>query len=40
MTVYRPGREAEVLTGVDSVTGEGPVAGFELDLRGVWRPLS
>ena len=40
VTVYRPRREAEVLTGVDSVTGEGPVAGFELDLRAVWRPLS
>ena len=39
VTVYRPRREAEVLTGVDSVTGEGPVAGFALDLRAVWRPL-
>ena len=39
VTVYRPGREAEVATGVDSVTGEGPVAGFALDLRAVWRPL-
>ncbi len=40
VTVYRPGREAEVLTGVETVTGEGPVAGFVLDLRAVWRPLS
>ena len=40
VTVYRPEREAEVLTGVNSVMGEGPVAGFVLDLRAVWRPLS
>ena len=38
--MYRPGREAEIFTGVVSVTGEGKVAGFELDLRAVWRPLS
>lgn len=39
VTVYRPEREPEVLTGVDSVTGEGPVAGFVLDLTAIWRPL-
>jgi Uma2 family endonuclease len=38
--IYRPGREPEILTGVDSVCGEGPVAGFELSLRKVWDPLA
>lgn len=37
--VYRPGREPEVLTAVDSVRGEGPVDGFVLDLRRIWNPL-
>jgi Uma2 family endonuclease len=37
--VYRAGREPEVLTGVDEISGEGPVAGFRLDLRSVWDPL-
>jgi len=31
--VYRPGR-------VDSVSGEGPIAGFVLDLSRVWDPLA
>src|SRR6266699_3848423 len=30
--VYRPGQEPEELVGVDSVSGEGPVAGFRLEL--------
>jgi Uma2 family endonuclease len=38
--VYRPNRDPEVMTGVDSVTGEGPVDGFVLDLRKVWDPFS
>jgi Uma2 family endonuclease len=38
--VYRPGRDPELLTGVDSVSGEGPVAGFLLDLTRVWDPLA
>jgi Uma2 family endonuclease len=37
--VYRPDRKPELLTGVDSVSGEGPVAGFVLDLTRVWNPL-
>jgi Uma2 family endonuclease len=37
--VFRPNREPEVLTGVDSVHGEGPVDGFDLDLRSIWNPL-
>jgi Uma2 family endonuclease len=40
--VYRPGREPETFTGVSSLAGEGPVAGFELDLERIWtiRPKS
>ena len=38
--VYRPGREPELLAGVDAVKGEGPVEGFTLDLLAVWDPLS
>ena len=37
--IYRPEREPETLAGVDSVTGEGQVAGFTLSLREVWDPL-
>jgi Uma2 family endonuclease len=37
--VFRPGRESEVLRGQEVVDGEGPVAGFRLDLRRVWDPL-
>jgi Uma2 family endonuclease len=34
--VYRPRREVEVLEGGSVVEGEGPVAGFVLELRKVW----
>lgn len=34
--VYRPGREAEVLEGGSVVEGDGPVAGFVLELGRVW----
>jgi len=34
--VYRPGREVEVLEGGSVVEGDGPVAGFVLDLGRVW----
>jgi len=38
--VYRAGRqEAEKRTGITKLAGEGPVAGFELDLTGVWAGL-
>ena len=37
--VYRPGREAEILTGIDSIAGTAPVDGFMLDLKPVWDPL-
>ena len=36
VTIYRPNRELEVLTGVAEVAGEGPVEGFTLDLLSVW----
>lgn len=38
--VYRSGRGPEMLTGIDSVSGEGPVEGFVLDLGTVWDPLA
>lgn len=38
--IYRPNRDPELLAGVDSVKGEGPVEGFTLDLLPVWNPLS
>jgi Uma2 family endonuclease len=34
--VYRPGREAEVIEGGSAVEGDGPVAGFVLELGRVW----
>jgi Uma2 family endonuclease len=38
--VYRPDRDPELRTGVESIEGEGPVEGFTLDLRPVWDPLA
>jgi len=40
VSIYRAGREVETLTGTDSVAGDGPVAGFVLDLLPVWNPLA
>ncbi len=37
--IYRPDREPGSQTGIDSISGEGPVEGFVLDLRMVWNPL-
>lgn len=37
--IYRRNGETEELTGADSIAGEGPVAGFVLDLSTVWDPL-
>jgi Uma2 family endonuclease len=34
--IYRPGRETEVLEGGSAVEGEGPVAGFVLELGRIW----
>ena len=38
--IYRPDRELEVLTGVETIAGEGPVEGFVLRLAPVWDPLA
>jgi Uma2 family endonuclease len=37
--IYRTGEDPRILIGVDTVEGEGPVAGFTLDLKRVWDPL-
>ena len=39
VTIYRPGVEPEVLENSDHVAGEGPVAGFVLDLKDIWAGL-
>ena len=39
VVIYRPDGEVDTRTRVDSITGEGPVAGFVLDLSFVWNPL-
>lgn len=39
VTIFRPGQEPEVLTGIAEVAGEGPVAGFVLDLTSIWDPI-
>ena len=40
VSVYRREGEVETLTGVASIAGEGPVAGFVLELASVWNPLA
>ncbi len=38
--IYRPGQsEPEQRTGIHSLAGEGPLAGFELDLKDIWAGL-
>ena len=39
VAIYRPDGSIEVRTGIDSLSGEGPVKGFEADLGLVWNPL-
>jgi Uma2 family endonuclease len=39
VAIYRPNRAVETIEGIDSVAGEGLVAGFVLDLRFIWNPL-
>jgi Uma2 family endonuclease len=39
VAIHRPDRAVETLEGIDSIAGEGPVAGFVLDLSIVWNPL-
>ncbi len=36
VTVYRAGQEPEEIVGAASIAGEGPVAGFVLDLEALW----
>ena len=36
VTIFRRDREPEERAGVTEVAGEGPVAGFVLDLRPIW----
>jgi Uma2 family endonuclease len=38
--IYRPGGNVETRTDMDKLEGEGPVAGFVLDLTCVWDPLA
>jgi Uma2 family endonuclease len=38
--VFRPNREPETLTNVNSVAGEGPVSGFVLELAEIWDVLA
>ena len=40
VSVYRQGGEVERLTGIESISGEGPVADFVLELASVWNPLA
>ena len=40
VTIYRPNGEVETRTGLNQVEGEGPVAGFVLDLTYVWDPFA
>ena len=37
--IYRPGQAPEELADPDSVTGEGPVEGFRLELQEIWTGL-
>jgi hypothetical protein len=37
VSIYRPGREPELLRAPATVDGEGPVTGFRLDLAEVWK---
>jgi len=38
--IYRPGGQSEKLSDVNKIEGEGPVAGFILDLTNIWDPLA
>jgi Uma2 family endonuclease len=37
--IYRPDREPEILIDPGLLTGEGPVAGFVLELEAIWAGL-
>ena len=36
VSIYRPGCDVEVRQGILEIAGEGPIAGFVLDLREIW----
>jgi Uma2 family endonuclease len=38
--VYRRGQDVRVVANAESIAGEGPVAGFELDLTQIWEGLN
>ena len=37
VTIYRPNGDVEVRKGLSEIAGEGPIAGFLLDLREIWK---
>ncbi|HQZ72695.1 MAG TPA: Uma2 family endonuclease [Anaerolineae bacterium] len=37
--VYRPGREPELLTGPERISGDPELPGFVLELEGIWKGL-
>jgi hypothetical protein len=37
--IYRAGKHPEMRVGIPEIEGEGPVAGFTLDLTSVWKRL-
>jgi Uma2 family endonuclease len=39
VTIYRPNSPPETQTDINSISGEGPLATFTLDLTRVWNPL-
>ncbi len=39
VTIYRPSAPPETRAAIDTVAGEGPVAGFTLPLAFIWDPL-
>ncbi len=40
IAIFRAAREMETLAGVESIAGEGPVAGFILEFGAIWNPLA
>ena len=40
IAIFRADREMKTLIGVESIAGEGPVAGFVLELGAIWHPLA
>ena len=36
VSIYRPGRQVEIRQDISQIHGEGPVAGFVLDLEEIW----